>query len=96
MSIIETIADKLGGKPVLGTTVRSQAELAMVGRESWTQQCGDAWHASLTAPLLRMPSAIVPIEGSPDLNVLINHRHPDAERIRIAAIEPFALDPRLF
>lgn len=32
MSIIETIADKLGGKPVLGTTVRSQAELAMVVR----------------------------------------------------------------
>lgn len=65
-------------------------------RESWTQERGDAWHASLTAPLLRVPSAIVPIEGSPDLNVLINHRHPDAERIRIAAIEPFALDPRLF
>ncbi|NEW89075.1 DUF2384 domain-containing protein [Rhodopseudomonas sp. WA056] len=32
MSIIETVADKLGGKPVLGTTVRSQAELAMVVR----------------------------------------------------------------
>ncbi|MGX7745137.1 RES family NAD+ phosphorylase [Rhodopseudomonas parapalustris] len=47
------------------------------------------------APLLRVPSAIVPIEGSPDLNVLINRRHPGAERIKIAAIEPFALDPRL-
>jgi len=32
MSIIETIADKLGGKPVLGATVRSQADLAMVVR----------------------------------------------------------------
>lgn len=32
MSIIETVADKLGGKPVLGATVRSQAELAMVVR----------------------------------------------------------------
>ncbi|AVT82083.1 antitoxin Xre-like helix-turn-helix domain-containing protein [Rhodopseudomonas palustris] len=32
MSIIETVADKLGGKPVLGATVRSQADLAMVVR----------------------------------------------------------------
>lgn len=65
-------------------------------RESWTQQRGNAWHASLSAPLLRVPSAIVPIDGSPDLNVLINHRHPGADRIRIADIEPFTLDPRLF
>ncbi|WP_346294957.1 DUF2384 domain-containing protein [Rhodopseudomonas sp. P1] len=32
MSIVETVADKLGGKPVLGATVRSQADLAMVVR----------------------------------------------------------------
>lgn len=32
MSIIERVADKLGGKPVLGATVRSQADLAMVVR----------------------------------------------------------------
>jgi putative toxin-antitoxin system antitoxin component (TIGR02293 family) len=32
MSIIETVADKLGGKPVLGATIRSQADLAMVVR----------------------------------------------------------------
>ncbi|QLH72192.1 antitoxin Xre/MbcA/ParS toxin-binding domain-containing protein [Rhodopseudomonas palustris] len=32
MSIIEIVADKLGGKPVLGATVRSQADLAMVVR----------------------------------------------------------------
>jgi len=65
-------------------------------QESWTQQQGDQWHASLSTPLLRVPSAIVPLDRSPDLNVLINHRHPEAARISIQAVEPFALDPRLF
>jgi len=64
-------------------------------RESWTQQQGDQWHAGLRAPLLRVPSAIVPLDGSPDMNVLINHRHPDAARITIVATETFALDQRL-
>lgn len=52
-------------------------------QESWTQQRGDAWHGALGAPLLRVPSAIVPIDGSPDMNVLINHRHSAAARITI-------------
>lgn len=43
-----------------------------------------------------MPSAIVPIDGSPDMNVLVNHRHPDAAKIALLAAEPFVLDPRLF
>jgi len=64
-------------------------------RESWTQERGDRWHAALTAPLLRVPSAIVPLDGSPDLNVVINHGHPAAAEIAIVAAEPFVLDPRL-
>jgi RES domain-containing protein len=64
-------------------------------RESWTQQHGDQWHAELRAPLLRVPSAIVPLNGSPDMNVLINNWHPDAARIAIAATDAFALDQRL-
>jgi hypothetical protein len=65
-------------------------------QESLTQGRGDAWHSAIEAPLLKVPSAIVPIDGSPDLNVVINHRHPDAARIRILAAEPFTLDVRLF
>jgi RES domain-containing protein len=65
-------------------------------QESVTQSMGDDWHASLEAPLLRIPSAIVPIDSSPDVNVVINHRHPDAAHIRIVATEPFTLDVRLF
>jgi len=65
-------------------------------QEGWTQQRGNEWHRALSAPLLRVPSAIVPLEGSPDMNVLINHRHPAAAAIKMVATEPFYLDPRLF
>jgi RES domain-containing protein len=65
-------------------------------QESWTQRRGDQWHAAMTAPLLRVPSAIVPLDASPDQNVLINHRHPAAAEITIVAAEPFVLDARLF
>jgi RES domain-containing protein len=65
-------------------------------QESLTQDMGDTWHAALETPLLKVPSAIVPVDGSPDLNMVINNRHPDAARIRIITAEPFALDVRLF
>ncbi|MEC5383867.1 RES family NAD+ phosphorylase [Aurantimonas sp. C2-6-R+9] len=65
-------------------------------QEGWTQQRGDEWHRSNAAPLLRVPSAIVPIDGSPDVNVLINPSHPASAGITIQALEPFVLDPRLF
>ena len=65
-------------------------------QESRTQQRGDEWHAGLGTPLLRVPSAIVPLDGSPDMNVLINQRHPAAAKVTIMAAEPFAMDARLF
>jgi hypothetical protein len=43
-----------------------------------------------------VPSAIVPIAGSPDLNMVVNHSHPAAGEMKIIAAEPFVLDPRLF
>lgn len=65
-------------------------------QEGWTQQRGDEWHRARAAPLLRVPSAIVPLSGSPDLNVVINHNHPAVSEIRLRTREPFVLDPRLF
>jgi len=65
-------------------------------QESLTQERGDAWHETLRTPLLSVPSAIVPLDGSPDLNMLINHRHPSAAQIQILAADPFALDVRRF
>lgn len=65
-------------------------------QEADTQQRGDDWHRSRAAPLLRVPSAIVPIAGSPDVNLLVNHTHADSARITIRRQEPFVFDPRLF
>jgi hypothetical protein len=56
---------------------------------------GDEWLAGQEQPLLFVPSSIVPLAGSPDWNVVINHRHPAAAAIRIERIEPFELDVRL-
>jgi RES domain-containing protein len=64
--------------------------------EAWSQERGDGWHEGRATLLLRVPSAIVPIAGSPDLNVLINHSHPAVVDVRIVAEETFSLDPRLF
>lgn len=82
----------------LATETRGLTDLPADWRqqESWTQQQGDQWHDSLSTPLLRVPSAIVPLDQSPDLNVLINHHHPAAARISIVAINPFVLDPPQF
>jgi RES domain-containing protein len=65
-------------------------------QEGLTQQRGNTWHRSRSTPLLQVPSAIVPLEDSPDRNVLINHTHPDSAAIRISSLTPFALDARLF
>ncbi|MDN5926400.1 MAG: RES family NAD+ phosphorylase [Hyphomicrobiales bacterium] len=64
--------------------------------EAWSQKRGDKWHEGRSTLLLRVPSAIVPVRDSPDLNVLINHNHPAATGIHIVRHEPFSLDPRLF
>ncbi|RAI39376.1 RES family NAD+ phosphorylase [Rhodoplanes roseus] len=63
--------------------------------ETSTQQRGDRWHDARGTPLLRVPSAVVPLDGSPDLTVLINHGHPDAARIMLLSADPFVLDVRL-
>lgn len=52
---------------------------------------GDAWLVSGRAPLVTVPSAIVP----DTLNVLLNPAHKDARRIVIARISEHAIDPRL-
>jgi RES domain-containing protein len=65
-------------------------------RETYTQRIGDMWLDGSEGALLVVPSVIVPIAAAPDRNVLINHRHADAELIRIVKAISFTLDPRLF
>jgi RES domain-containing protein len=65
-------------------------------QETYTQQRGDEWHHSRVKALLSVPSAIVPLAGSPDVNFLINHNHAESSKITIRHLESFAFDPRLF
>jgi hypothetical protein len=59
-------------------------------------QLGNEWLNSVAAALFFVPSAIVPISGGPDHNVLINPHHPAAARIKIVRVDPFELGVRLF
>jgi RES domain-containing protein len=65
-------------------------------RETRTQHIGDTWVDAAVGTLLVVPSVVVPIGSAADRNVLINHRHTDAGRIRIVNTMSFTLDPRLF
>jgi RES domain-containing protein len=64
-------------------------------REIATQAIGDEWLRRAASPLLRVPSVIVPHVDSLDRNFLVNHRHPEANRIEVRSTETFGLDPRL-
>jgi RES domain-containing protein len=65
-------------------------------REGWTQARGDEWHLACSTPLLQVPSVIVPLAGSPDVIIVINHLHPATAEIKPRLLERFVLDPRLF
>ena len=67
-----------------------------VRREVDTQKLGDQWLDSMAESLLIVPSVIMPLSNVPDRNILINHRHADAARIKILRVVSFDLDPRLF
>ena len=59
--------------------------------EALTRKLGDAWLKSHRSALTRVPSAILPNT----FNYLLNPLHKDAHRIRIAASQSAAFDPRL-
>ena len=55
------------------------------------QQLGDDWIESNVSVILAVPSAVIPDE----LNYLINPKHRDFARLKIAPPSDFAFDPRL-
>jgi RES domain-containing protein len=57
----------------------------------FTQNSGDSFVQKLKAPVLKVPSSIVPQE----FNLLINSYHPDAHKIEIISKERLAFDPRI-
>jgi RES domain-containing protein len=52
---------------------------------------GDEWLRAGASLLLRVPSAVVPIES----NVLLNPAHADAATVKVRSVTPFAFDRRL-
>jgi RES domain-containing protein len=52
---------------------------------------GDEWARSRRSLALQLPSVLC----EQSCNVLINPAHPDASELRICAIDPLTLDPRL-
>lgn len=58
---------------------------------STTISYGDTWLATVRAPLLLVPSVIVPEEH----NVLINPHHPANKRLAATVFRQFIYDPRL-
>jgi RES domain-containing protein len=56
-----------------------------------TQGFGSEWAGSQRSVALRVPSAVVPGE----FNFIVNPAHPGFDRLKVAATESFALDPRL-
>ena len=58
--------------------------------EAATRAIGDAWLAQKRSLALRVPSALVPQAW----NVLLNPAHPEAAKMRVAALHPVPVDPR--
>lgn len=56
------------------------------------QSFGDIWINDTKAPVLQVPSAIIPQE----FNFLINPEHKDSGKIKIIESRPFIFDSRLF
>jgi len=55
------------------------------------QTIGDTWIASADSAILKVPSAVVPIEYC----YILNPRHPDYSKIKIGKPSPFNFDSRL-
>lgn len=63
-----------------------------------TQVIGDEWFDTRSSPVLRLPSAILPLTvyGSGHANYLINAFHPDiAQAVSLLGAQPLPFDPRL-
>jgi len=56
------------------------------------KELGDRWIQNQESVILKVPSAIIPVE----YNYLINPSHPDFEKVVILSPQKFAFDPRLF
>ena len=92
---LKMIAYDVPGDVMSEQTSQMDIPVDWVDRTIITQKLGDDWLKAVSACLMAVPSAVLPVKDSPDLNILINHAHPDAARITVRSIEDFKLDARL-
>jgi RES domain-containing protein len=59
--------------------------------ENATRRIGGKWWRERSAPLLLVPSVILPEEA----NYVLNAQHPEARSLQLIRERPFTLDPRL-
>jgi RES domain-containing protein len=85
------VPDDLG----VETVTLAQLPEKWQSREGLSQNIGDEWVHAGAKPLLCVPSAILALPASPDVNFLISHNHPGAAEIRILNLYKFVFDPRL-
>ncbi len=64
---------------------------AKPGMSSPVSHIGDQWAREQSAAILRVPSAVIPVE----CNYLLNPNHPDAALVTHGDIQPFSIDARL-
>jgi RES domain-containing protein len=57
-----------------------------------TQRLGTDWIAAKTAPLLRVPSVLIPVEH----NLVLDTSSPAAGALVFGVPEPFGFDPRMW
>lgn len=55
------------------------------------QELGDDWVRRMTTPVMKVPSAVVPVE----FNYVLNPRHPDFSKLVIGERQTLPIDPRL-
>ena len=55
------------------------------------QALGTSWLRGGRSAALNVPSAVIPVER----NILLNPRHPEAQRVRQVSEESFSFDTRL-
>ena len=56
-----------------------------------TQQLGDKWLENAETSILKIPSAIIPLEN----NFVLNPFHRDFKNIKIKSVKDFIFDPRI-
>jgi RES domain-containing protein len=87
-----SIPDKLKIEEIsLEQLIAISTEWDSVANYPITQKIGNTWLESLGSAVLRIPSAIVPMEN----NLLLNPYHPEFPKIKILTVTPFRFDTRL-